>query len=510
MIALGSDAAMPLIDGDTVAGGETIEAAVGVVGAGAAGITLARELSAAGVDTLLLEGGGLQPSAGSQSLYEADSVGRYPINPTACRQRYLGGSTNCWDGYCRPLEPEDFAAAPDLGRAGWPLTAAELAPFYERAARSVGIAGGDFDAVSVAERSQRQLLPLDARRVVQPLYQFSDARFGEWYRPELEQPAGPRVYYNASLTGLRLGPDGRRVRQLRCRTPGGRELAVTVGDCVLALGGIENARLLLAASGSSVPGIGNRGGWVGMGFMEHPHLYGAGVLALKATQDTSAYTRRWTGAPREDQGHSQTPLLAALALSGQVRQTEGLVNLAVTLHRLQDDQAAEARGAAAAGAIAALLPDAPELRFYSLTVRAEQRATRSSRIELGQERDALGLPRARIRWEIENKDLVQIRRSLDLLGTEFARAGLGRLWRSPDPEESWTVREGCHHMGTTRMAEDAGGGVVDRNARVFGVENLFVAGASVFASAGHANPTLTLLALAHRLADHLIERNEAP
>ena len=130
-----------------------------------------------------------------------------------------------------------------------------------------------------------------------------------------------------------------------------------------------------------------------------------------------------------------------------------------------------------------------------------------SRVTLSHERDALGLPRVRLDWRLSAIDKDSARRSQDILGKELEAAGIGHVemepWLAADDDNFGPVRGGHHHLGTARMSEDPKTGVVDSHGRVHTVSNLYVADGSVFSTAGFANPALTVVALALRLAGHL-------
>jgi choline dehydrogenase-like flavoprotein len=147
-------------------------------------------------------------------------------------------------------------------------------------------------------------------------------------------------------------------------------------------------------------------------------------------------------------------------------------------------------------------------RYFHLTTRQEQAPNPDSRVTLSTEKDALGLPRARLDWQLTELDKRTMRTFYQVLGREMGRTGTGRVqirdWLLSD-DRTWPsfVSGGWHHMGTTRMSGDPKQGVVDANSRVHGLANLYIGGASVFPTAGAVNPTLTLVAMSLRLADHL-------
>jgi choline dehydrogenase-like flavoprotein len=143
---------------------------------------------------------------------------------------------------------------------------------------------------------------------------------------------------------------------------------------------------------------------------------------------------------------------------------------------------------------------------YSLTCAIEQSPNPASRVTLVSERDTFGKQRVRLDWRLTAADKNTLMRSLEVIGVELGRAALGRIRIDlDDRDDKWPsfVGDAGHHIGTTRMHIDAKRGVVDQDCRVHGMSNLFVAGSSVFPTCGHANPTLTIVALALRLADHV-------
>jgi choline dehydrogenase-like flavoprotein len=144
-----------ILDLNELPDGHVLLADLAIVGAGAAGITLAREFAGTGHRVLLLESGGLELEGPVQELYEGEVVGRtYPPLETA-RARYLGGSTNMWTGWCKPLDPIDFQPRPWLGLKGWPVTRDELQPFYLRAQEIVEAGSYEYDARLWGEAAAR-------------------------------------------------------------------------------------------------------------------------------------------------------------------------------------------------------------------------------------------------------------------------------------------------------------------------------------------------------------------
>ena len=149
----------------------------------------------------------------------------------------------------------------------------------------------------------------------------------------------------------------------------------------------------------------------------------------------------------------------------------------------------------------------------TLDFHAEQQPNRESRVTLSDTRDALGMPQLLVDWRHAPGDVQTVQTALAVLARDLRARGVGRLDYDPDAVESEMLRYGAyggHHIGTARMGSDPRRSVVDGTGRVHGMHNLYVAGAAVFPTSSQANPTLTIVALSLRLADHLRARLAPP
>lgn len=519
-----------------------MEADVCVVGAGAAGIVLATELTGSGLRVCLVEAGDLHPDEETQSLHELDCVGQPVREDFMSRARYYGGTCNLWAGRSMRLGAFDLEARPWVEASGWPLSEAELAPWYERAGRILRLPSADaFDPAPYLGRSGASEGRLFADDPFQPtvsLWSRRPMRFGSRYRRALVRSDRTQLVLNANVTEVRLDSGGRSVESLVARTLEGHELTLRARHFVLACGGLENARLLLASRGHHESGVGNHHDWVGRTFMDHPRaVYGRVRLR------ESARLPYLLGVPLRD-GKVQL----GVGLDHEQQRREGLLNHYATFEAEYSDYARAGYGSAVRwakillhkgyagrrGVRRARLAHVPEL-IYLLTPKellphglwrmaratknallrsrgpqqrivvyyCEQPPRRASRVTLGSTRDRLGVPRLVLDWRLGQEVTRSLLRLQDILAGELERRGLGTL-EPGEGEPHYT--DASHHMGTTRMSEEARDGVVDVNGRVHDVANLYLAGSSVFPSAGHANPTLTIVALALRLAEHLAIR----
>lgn len=486
-------------DARAVEEGTTLQADVCIVGAGAAGITLALALRDKGLDVFLLEGGGETGSPEQQDIYKGRMAGLNTWQLDACRFRQLGGSTVAWAGWCRPLDAEDFEVQDWMPHSGWPISRADLDPFYVLAHDTCDLADFDYDVESLSTRAERTHFALDPALAVTSVYHYSPpTRFNLKYGAAIDAAADIALYLNAGVVDIVSG-SGDQVDRVEVGTLEGKRFFVEARAVVLAAGGIENARLLLAGNGGA--GIANGSDTVGRYFMEHPHYYGASLIVSKS--DAVRFYDRFQMAGAYMGVARLMTLRGALALAPAVRAAEGIPNMGLELNQI--DLEREHPGVPPAH-MAQLIGkrDAVLMRIHA---RVEQRPLPDSRLTLSErDRDALGMPRPILDWQIAREDLLAYRRGFELLGAAFGKAGIGRVWASVEGEEfKGSPQPGCHHMGATRMAADPALGVVDANLRCHEVSNLYVLGSSVFPTGGYANPTLTIVALAHRLGLHLLE-----
>jgi choline dehydrogenase-like flavoprotein len=486
-----------------VEAGSTVEVDLCVVGGGAAGLSLAHLLEDSGLSVAVLEGGEKGYTEWSQSLYMGDHSGEL-LGPksfylTASRLRYLGGSTNHWEGWCRPLDPLDFEVRDWVSGSGWPLRYEVLAPFYVRAAALAQISPFDYSAQHVATRHQPFLVPTRSGVETTFFHVGPPTRFGAVYSPGLERSATCRLHLDANVTEIVTGESGRRVESLQVRSSAGVSYEVKARAFVLATGAIENARLLLASSRVESAGIGNRFDHVGRYFMDHPQLTNAGVIAVPGRgRSMGIYSTR----DIKNRGHK---VIGALRLSEAVQRQEKLLNAVVVLRKQRQSQISDL-----AQAVKTVAEEtAPQARaeygyFGELHITGEATPNRESRVTLSDVTDSLGVPRAQVAWRLNEQDGESIRRTAEMIAARVGRNLAARVQLNIASDEP--LRGGLpsyHHMGTTRMDPDPRQGVVDTDCRVHDVSNLFVAGSSVFPIVGVSNPTLTLLALTVRLADLL-------
>ncbi len=528
-----------------------------IIGGGPAGVTLALELAATGLRILLLAGGGRRESATDRDLYRgsvAPATSHEPLEEN--RRRMWGGASSAWGGRCIPFDPVDFAARAWIPHSGWPLAAEEMVPYFARASALCEAGDGEYRAdVAFPDRPAEMIAGFDSAEVVtQPLERWGPpTHFGRHYDAALHAAENVQVLLNGHATYLQLDAQSGTITRVDAASEPGRAFTIEARRYVLACGGLENARLLLASGG-----IGNQSDCVGRFYMSH--LFGVFAKArLRDAGDGFIYDferdregvycrRRFWITPRaqEENGIGNGIAFFFRPSLSEALHRDALFSatylakffLGSRLRRGLRYQFARARANRAAllqharivfsnalGLIPQIfrvvrarwfarrrlpfvLPPKTSVEFH-LFYQTEHLPNPESRLVLLPERDAFGMPRLEARIAFTDLDIETVVKLHRVIRDRFAGSGTGELiydeaaLRTSLQHSVQTFNSNAHHIGTTRMSLDPAHGVVDADCRVHGVANLFIAGSSVFPTSGHANPTLTLVALAVRLAAHL-------
>jgi choline dehydrogenase-like flavoprotein len=546
-----------------------LEAEVAIVGSGAAGLALALSLDEAGVRTILVEAGGEAVDPAAQDLYRAITVEPESHGPVHLyRRRAFGGTTAIWGGRCIPFDPIDFETRDWIPHSGWPIGYADIAPFYDEALTLAQAGPALFEAERALPGTQGPMIAGVASSdvILDRIERFSNpAHFGKLYRERIAGSQTVTALTNANVTEILTGEGGAHAAGLAIRTlDGARSLTVSAPRVVIAAGGIETPRLLLASRSAKACGLGNERDLVGRYYQAHiegevGELHfrrpASEVLLDYQTSPEGIYCRRYIWLSPEAQRRERTggliarphhpkivdpdhrnPILSAMYLVKDLLVSEYARKMTST------EQVAKARYGGRTHALYAahvrnIVLGAPQLAGFSwkwvrkrnlasrklpsvvlrdprnqyvLDLNAEQIPNPDSRIMLGEERDPLGMPRLKIQWRTVEEDRAMIARGLRAIQRAFAPSGTldYRIDETAFAEEvAACTRVGGHHIGTARMASGPDRGVVNANGEVFGTKGLYVAGAATFPTSGFANPTLMIIASALRLGRHLASAN---
>ncbi|HTF17938.1 MAG TPA: GMC family oxidoreductase [Chryseolinea sp.] len=539
------------IDSRLLTGSQTVEADICVVGAGPAGLAIAREFNGTAVRVAILEAGSFQFSEEVASLTDGEVVGD-PFSPLRdMRHRQFGGMANVWNVQLHPgrvgvryvpLDPIDFEQKDWVPHSGWPITFDDLVPYYRRAHAFCQLGEFDYSADPWETDNGRRTAFL-SDDITTGIFKFgpSDIFFMQ-YRQEMSNSSNVNVYLHANVTGLLANENSTSIDRVQVGCLNGTRFTVKAKTFVLASGALENARLLLASNRQEQAGLGNRHDVVGRYFMDHP-LVDFGMLF---PYSTSAVAKMCLYDKKRVNGET---VMGRYALSEALIRREQLLNISALIYPRDERFRSEAKRSLK-HLLAVIkrgdVPDStlshirnivrrphhilgdlyqykikkevlkPNLAFgewsaqsnvkkyvkFEVLTQTEQTPHPDNRVTLSTQRDRLGVPQVKLTNFWREQDIRSIKRAQQLFADAFEHSDVGKLvWDdAPRPKAMMSTH---HNMGTTRMHSDPRQGVVDANCQVFGLSNLFIAGSSVFTTGGYANPTLTIVALSIRLAGHL-------
>lgn len=548
------------VDAETLNSESIFNSDITVVGAGPAGIVLALELAKAGYEVALIESGRFEFSESIQKLGDASYFNpKYHAPMSECTRRQVGGTSNIWGGRCVPYDPIDFDRRPYIPHSSWPLTYEELETYFQRACDYFFCGKSEFDINNISTAKQKSIVPglPDEDVLTSTLERWSlPTNFGKEYFNDLKQFERIKLLYGLTCTEIVTNDTGNQVISIQAKTLGGKTIHLKSTKYILSGGALNTTRLLMASDKKHPGGIGNHSGLLGKFYMGHL----SGDIATvhfttppKATMfgfDRDAdniYLRRrfsftreflnkkeltnivaWLGAPRfDDPNHGNGILsLAYLALTAPV------IGDRLTSTAIRKSLIGNSRGIYRAHLmnllkdlvkVGSFIPSFGYGRFlakrkipalfvysaaneYPLHYHSEQVPNLNSTVSLSNERDELGMRMLDINLQCTQQDIDSVVRAHEYWDNYLRKHGCGYLkYLTDDPATSvWEqAGDGFHQVGTTRMSENQGDGVVGVNCNVHGFDDLFIASSSTFVTSGQANSTFMIVAFALRLADHL-------
>ena len=529
---------MILSKGDLVSG-QQLSADICIIGGGPAAISLALRFASTSHKVILITGGGWTQTSFHRDLYKGVVKPAGSHEPLEnMRRRQFGGGSAVWAGRCVPFDALDFRQRSWVPESGWPISYEEMRPYLEKAGEVCHIGAFDFDPQSVFPHTQPEIIPgLDSEDFVSNrLEKYSPPiHFAKTYKAELESSSNIQVLLDAHALYLRMHNGNKSITHVEIAA-GDTRTTVSANCFVLASGGIENARLLLASPNQYFPtGLGNQHDNVGRYYMTHitgtyakinPYNRDKVIFDFEKDKDGIFCRRRWW-IPEAAQEKSKVLnmifyLTYAKSLTenrnglfSAVYNTVKSVVLATGAReklrqavRRSEQSPLFFKGIYRLG-LPFLLPS-KESKYWGLFFQAEQVPNRESRITLSPtQKDAFGMPRAEVNIAFKEIDTESLVTAHNLFAQKYRESGVGEIIYSEAGFRQYLqyklthFNSYAHHMGTTRMSDDPETGVIDRNAKVFDIDNLFIAGSSTFTTGSHANPTITVVAQALRLADHL-------
>ena len=504
------------IDARTSENNTLIEGDICIVGAGAAGITLALQFLNSPLKIILLEGGGFEYEKAMQDLYRGRNAGLPYYSLESSRLHYFGGTTGHWAGYCSEYDEIDFKKRDWVNGSGWPLSREDLDPYYRKASDILELQTSPPDADMM-----KSSLEFDRNVIRNKMWYFSPpVRFGKKYRDAIVNAGNITLYTHANVTDIVTNENVSVVEEVTVRNLAGKYHRVRAKKFVLACCAIQNARLLLASNKQARKGLGNDNDLVGRHFMEHLEM-NAADLFLPRPASLDLYRLQFF----------YTKIRAELALTENSQRNMQILNGTVALDPVtvseekNDTGETPDSGETSKDPAASLKGWEDAEKYYEsgkylkekfnrtkqfmFFARMEQSPNPLSRITLDTEKDALGMPRVVLDWKLTELEKISYRKLIETIGVACGMNGVGRVrlheWLHDENDVSWPehLAGGWHHMGTTRMHVNSKEGVVDEHSKVHGIGNLYIAGSSCFPTAGSANPTYTIVAMTLRLADHL-------
>ncbi|AFZ44029.1 GMC oxidoreductase [Halothece sp. PCC 7418] len=549
-----------IIDARKLPKNTVINGKICIVGAGAAGITLAKELSPSFSDIILLESGGKQLEIETQDLYKGEILDPNHGALHEQRQRQLGGTTNVWGGRCAPFDSLDFTARSYVPNSGWPLSKKDLDPYYKQAHNYCELGRYSEDIKTVFGADVPEMIPGWKTQEISTdqLWLFSPpTNFKNKYQTFLKQTHKVTTYLHANCLQIKTNQEGTHIDHLQCASLAKNYFIVRAETYILAMGCLEITRLLLLSN------IGNQNDLLGRFYMGHisgdvgnvtfTPRQGNVIWDYEKTRD-GVYARRSIRITPETQQKYQLMNLRAILTYPEISDPShgnsilsAMYIIKTILLLRQTSRIYYSKNLDTSGFnqtvnahLKNVLGDLPNLgnfsyrwltqrifssrqlpsvvlesqsNTYTLHFDAEQSPNYCSRVMLGNEVDAFGLKRLRVDWRYTESDLQNVIQSYQVIANSLETAGVGKLEfnavEMPDRIKE-NLGVGSHHIGTTRMSDSPQQGVVDKNCKVHGIDNLYLASSSVFPTSSYANPTLTILALTLRLAAHLKQFSSHP
>ncbi|TCD08258.1 GMC family oxidoreductase [Pedobacter frigidisoli] len=549
-----------IIDPTKIESDRELDFDICIIGSGAAGISMALDFIDTKFKVALITGGNEKETSVNKDLYK----GFVPVegNHEALeenRRRQFGGSTAVWGGRCVPFDAIDFEYRPWLPNSGWPIIEDELKLHISKALDLCDAGDFNFDARKVFTNTQSEIIEtLDNEDIYSwPLERYSTpTRFATKFKKTLKEAKNITVFLNTHVTKINVSDKNPSKIDRVFTITGKKKNAFKAKHFILATGGIENARLLLASRSITQPnGLGNNYDNVGRYYM--CHLKGTFSKVIPRDRQNLLYTferdangvycrRRWWISPeaqlKNEIGNiiffldrpldglgEKDPVFSVFYTAKMFRELLKQKSPKLIVKKLKSVKSilllhfktSIKYGVMVLPEIIKLLKirlnrrRLPEIlppknaKSFHLYFQSEHLPNRESRIRLSAEKDANGVPRPSVSIKFTEQDVDTIVKAHKIFVDRFKEMNLGQIYFDEEALRNYindrikNFDSAAHHLGTTRMANNPEDGVVDANCKVHGLTNIYIAGSSVFPTGSHANPTLMIVALALRLSNHI-------
>jgi choline dehydrogenase-like flavoprotein len=521
------------IDLEDVPSETRFESEICVIGAGIAGLLLSEKLAGYGFRVHLLEAGGIDLEQRSQDLYKSEMRGVFHRGTTEGRFRTFGGASTRWGGQVLSYPEEVFQNRELLGHIGWPISESDIRAYYPEIFKIMGVNDLPFTDEFLERFGTREALHSPDVRI-----RFS--KFAPFPKRNLAETVGKQclasdritVFFHANAVSVDLDQKGDEIKSVTVRNYQGVQYSFKAREYIICTGTIEASRLLLSSTSIHPCGVGNLTDQVGRYFHDHVTaralLIGEQSKAIFSKYFSPYYVKNTLHSPKLEATVSLQKRLNLPEIMAQFFIHEPNDNEFALLRRTLVDLQRREISFKTVGQLPLFLSGAAQMAFalkirgrriisrragITLNIETEQKPRSDSRIQISDEVNCLGIPKTIVDWKISEEEGEAMRRYASAVDQFLRSLGMTQLEWNPGPlddSQTWIQAGGdiLHPMGGTRMGTSPDNSVVDKNLRVHGVNNLFVASCSVFPSGGSSNPTFTMMALARRLADFLKQKQK--
>ncbi len=491
-----------------------------IIGSGPAGISLAKELSDSNYKITILESGGLETEDEYQELNNGENSGPSYLSLYSSRLRCFGGAGKLWAGVCAPYKKDEFNKKSFINLSGWPISLSDLEEYYTKAGEMLGIVHSKFYDKSLLgntlkEKSFKEFNRKDSFLSAN-VFQISSPEnrdLAEKYRTIFESSKSIDVIFHSTVTELNLTNDTSGIESVSIADLNGKKSKIKAKLFVLACGALENPRILLMSNKLNKNGIGNNNGLVGSCFMSHPGVNDVAQIykespdeCVAKNQNNKNFKYKVVYEMSSKQRFEQKTLRHSLSISPS---KDLLDKSTYTNNRFFSEGIKLFENTNFLHKILCFFKSENEYlpKNWNLSVGLEQPPRLSNKLKLHKTKDDLGMPKIDMHWDdISQIEKETVIKSTETMARELGLLGIGKIKFKNEllSGESYKIDDPInHHIGTTRMSNSPKTGVVDKNCKVFGVSNLYIAGSSVFPTSSIVNPTYTIIALSLRLGKYI-------